>query len=235
MAAELPLSHSAVVSQCRVLNPPKASAACPPAWARSHTSDKSAPSKKCWDCKVPVDQRTPHFCGTCKKIQPPTYSANQFQILGIPTTFDVDAEKLEARYKALQKALHPDKFSTASPREQAFSDAQASAVNSAYDTLRSPLRRARALLRLQGIEPEESAGVDDPELLAYVMEAREEVEGTRSRAGLETLLRDNREREAAAVARLRAAFAAAEWAAAAEAVNRLRYIERIQEAIREKL
>lgn len=147
----------------------------------------------------------------------------------------MDAAKLEARYKALQRALHPDKFSTASPQEQAFSDAQASAVNAAYDTLKNPLRRARVLLRLRGVEPEGGAGVDDPELLAYVMEAREEVQGTQSRAGLETLLRDNREREAVVVAELRAAFAAAEWAAAAGAANRLRYIERIQEAIREKL
>lgn len=154
---------------------------------------------------------------------------------GRDPSFEVDERALEARYKALQKELHPDKFSTASPEERAFSDAQAAAVNAAYDTLRHPLRRARALLRLHGIEPAEGDRVEDPALLAYAMETREAVEEAETRPELERLLAESRERQAETTTALRAACAKKDWPAAAEATTRLRYIFRTQEAILDKM
>lgn len=147
----------------------------------------------------------------------------------------MDEAALEARYKTLQKALHPDKFSQASPQEREFSEEQASAVNAAYQTLRHPLRRARALLRLHGLEPSETARVEDPELLSYVMDAREEVENTRTPEGLNALLDENKQRERVVVKALTSACRAQNWGLAADLTNRLRYINRIQEAIIEKI
>ena len=65
--------------------------------------------------------------------------------------FDLDPADLEARYKALQRRLHPDGFSTAPPTEREFSAEQASAVNQAYDTLRRPLRRAAYMVGCVGV------------------------------------------------------------------------------------
>lgn len=64
-----------------------------------------------------------------------------------PPTFELDNSSLEAKYKALQGRLHPDRFSLASRREQAYSTDQAALVNRAYDILRRPLARARYLVR----------------------------------------------------------------------------------------
>lgn len=147
----------------------------------------------------------------------------------------MDEAALEARYKSLQKALHPDKFSTASPEEKAFSDAQAAAVNAAYDTLRHPLRRARALLRLHGVELEEGDRVEDSALLGYVLETREAVEEAESRSELESLLSENRERQEQTMTAVRDACAKKDWPAAADATTRLRYIFRVQEAILDKM
>ncbi len=61
-------------------------------------------------------------------------------------SFDVDVTELERTYKAMQRRLHPDKFSTANPKERAHSEDQAALVNQAYSTLRTPLARARYLV-----------------------------------------------------------------------------------------
>lgn len=62
-------------------------------------------------------------------------------------TFEVDPSSLEARYKDLQKRLHPDRFSVASPQEREHSADQASVVNQAFDTLKRPLKRAHYMVR----------------------------------------------------------------------------------------
>ena len=67
-----------------------------------------------------------------------------------PRTFDLDAATLERAYKRLQTGLHPDKFATAGPEERAHSAEQSARVNAAYAILKSPLRRARYLVRGQG-------------------------------------------------------------------------------------
>lgn len=117
-----------------------------------------------------------------------------FLLLGLPRSFDVDPNALEASYRALQKQLHPDKHhrsssssSTSDQNRASLAAAEASAaVNAAVALLRCPLARARFLL--DGTRPDrdddDKCGekennrevFDDPGLLMEVMEAREEVE-----------------------------------------------------------
>lgn len=101
-----------------------------------------------------------------------------FQVLGLEgESFDQSTEDLERRYKDAQRRLHPDKFTTRSPREREFSADQASLVNVAYTTLKDPLRRARYILQRRGAvaDQEYEGTIDDPGLLMMVMEAREDV------------------------------------------------------------
>lgn len=60
--------------------------------------------------------------------------------------YDLDKRILEARYKTLQRDLHPDKFATRDSRQQEYSAEQSSLVNRAYTTMRSPLQRALYLV-----------------------------------------------------------------------------------------
>lgn len=63
-------------------------------------------------------------------------------------SFDLDSERLEQRYKELQRRLHPDRFTIHSELEREYSDQQAALVNQAYDVLKRPLRRAHYIVSL---------------------------------------------------------------------------------------
>jgi len=83
---------------------------------------------------------------------------NHFELFGLPVAFEVDMTRLAETYRELQRALHPDRFANASDRERRLSVQQAARVNEAYQILRSPLRRARYLLELRGVEFDEPPG-----------------------------------------------------------------------------
>ena len=67
---------------------------------------------------------------------------NHFELFGLPARFAVDAAALEARYHELQREVHPDRFAAAPEAERRVSMQRATRVNEAYQTLKSPLRRA---------------------------------------------------------------------------------------------
>src|SRR5256885_13490827 len=79
---------------------------------------------------------------------------NHFELFGLPARFGVDAATLEARYRELQREVHPDRFAAAPEPERRVSMQLATRVNEAYQTLKSPLRRAVYILRLRGVDPE---------------------------------------------------------------------------------
>jgi len=73
--------------------------------------------------------------------------------------------------------VHPDRFASAPQAEQRVSMQLATLVNEAYQTLKSPLRRAGYLLQLQGVDPEFETNTAMPaEFLADQMEKRERLE-----------------------------------------------------------
>ncbi|MDD9939271.1 MAG: Fe-S protein assembly co-chaperone HscB [Myxococcales bacterium] len=96
-----------------------------------------------------------------------------FATLGLPRRYELDRGELEARYRELQKALHPDRHAGASASQRRMSLARAVEVNDAYRALKDDLRRAEALLSLYGGKAEPEGGAADPEFLMEVMELRE--------------------------------------------------------------
>ncbi len=102
---------------------------------------------------------------------------NPFEILGMEATFDVDQTALDAAYFARQSLAHPDRFIHHSEPERQAATAQASSLNSAYETLKNPTLRAKALLILKGIEiqGEEGKSVQDPQVLEEMMDLQEAV------------------------------------------------------------
>ncbi|HLQ01015.1 MAG TPA: Fe-S protein assembly co-chaperone HscB [Burkholderiales bacterium] len=78
---------------------------------------------------------------------------NHFELFGLPARFAVDAVALEARYRELQREVHPDRFAAAPDAERRVSMQLATRVNEAYQTLKSPLKRAVHILQLRGVDP----------------------------------------------------------------------------------
>jgi len=85
---------------------------------------------------------------------------------------------LDANFKRLQKAVHPDKFGRRSPKEQGLSADASTQLNVAYRILRGAATRAQYLLQLHGVDAigEAAERHVDPDLLMEVMEARETLE-----------------------------------------------------------
>jgi molecular chaperone HscB len=76
------------------------------------------------------------------------FSKNHFELFGLPVRYKVDATLLAERYRALQQALHPDRYAAAGDREKRLSMQASTRVNEAFRILKDPLERARYLLSL---------------------------------------------------------------------------------------
>jgi molecular chaperone HscB len=164
-----------------------------------------------------------------------------FDTLGLPPRLDLDPKELEARYRELQRALHPDKYVHAQASERRASLSHAVSVNEAYRTLKDELRRAEALfVRLGGVL-EKHGGGQDPELLMEVMELREklaEAKGERNVDAIESLAREVQAAEGVARTALARSFealasvpSASQLGKASALLSRLRYYRRFQEEV----
>jgi molecular chaperone HscB len=115
---------------------------------------------------------------------------NHFELFGLPVRFAVQPEVIERAYKDIQGQVHPDRFSTASDAERRVSMQWAVRANEAYETLRDPLKRARYMLALRGIDPQAETNTTMPhEFLMTQMEWREAIEEAQEAADVTALER----------------------------------------------
>src|SRR5476649_140476 len=113
---------------------------------------------------------------------------DHFARLGLPAALDLDAGVLDKAYFSGQRQWHPDRFVTKPSEERAKASTEAAALNDAYRTLKNPLDRAIYLAALKGVDmPGDGKTIDDPDLLMEAMEAREELEESRTVQAVDTL------------------------------------------------
>jgi molecular chaperone HscB len=137
-------------------------------------STGSAVPTKCAACEAL--QQVPFACEDCNHLLSHVQGADYFELFGLPQRYDLDIDELEAKYLAISRNIHPDKFAMAGDEMQAFALRGLAAVNRAYDVLRDPTHRAEYMLESAGGH---SAAEDRqvPEaLLAEIMALREEIE-----------------------------------------------------------
>lgn len=132
-------------------------------------------NKKCWKCGHICCSCSVH-CLECKAIQFVT-DCDYYDLFKLEPSFELDEGKLDAKYKDLQKQLHPDLFSTKTPNEKDVSLQSSTAVNQAYQTLRDPIHRAMYILSREHINVfEESQSYRDPQLMNEIFELREGID-----------------------------------------------------------
>ncbi len=178
----------------------------------------------CWSCKGPVASAA-MFCATCGAVQPPG-QGDRFTRLGLARDFDVDKGDLDRRYFALQRDLHPDRFATRAAREREISLQQSTSLNQAYETVKSPLRRAEYLLSLNGVTVNAETGnrPTDPDVLMEAMESREALAEAETEAEIAALAARARDSQKQCLDALAAAFRANDLDAAARLAVRLKYL-----------
>ena len=103
-----------------------------------------------------------------------TATQNHFELFGLPVSYEVDQLKLAEHYRELQRTVHPDKFASAPDQERQLSVRMAAQINDAFQTLKSPILRARYLLEMRGMRfDEQRSSPLEPAFLMEQMELRE--------------------------------------------------------------
>jgi len=182
------------------------------------------------------------LCPQCHKVlspsgQPDCPSCNHFDLLGLPTTYNIDVKQLERRFKALQMDLHPDKFSRASESQHELSADASTRLNEAFATLKSPMLRAKYLLESKGVDPfsEDGKTPTDMKILTEAMELREELDVLATQAEVDAFAKRVGERTKAVELELASALGDTQQLDYAVTLAvRLRYLESILEEARHK-
>ena len=170
-----------------------------------------------------------------RELQRLNLGENHFQIFGVPAQFELDVSALEERYRELQREVHPDRFAAASHAERRVSMQLATRVNEAYQTLKSPLRRAEYLLQLNGVDPGFETNTAMPaEFLAGQMERREELESAAAAGDWERLIvlsSGLRADQDALFGRIERQLEGRDWSEAAATLRQLKFLEKFEEEI----
>lgn len=159
-------------------------------------------------------------------------SHDYFSVLGLPRSFDIDLAELEKRYFAVQKAFHPDRMVGRSANERRLAISQSMFINSAYETLKSPLKLANYLLSINGINPSDAKPSN--ELLIEVMEIREQLAEAQTTQEINELEATSTKKKENLIIRLSGCFRSNELVSASELSIHLGYISKILDEIRIK-
>jgi molecular chaperone HscB len=104
-----------------------------------------------------------------------------FQLFALPEQFDIDTKLLEANFRKIQSASHPDRFVSATAAEKLASMQLSTLSNEAYTTLRNAARRAKYLLEKHGIDAIADTNTALPmDFLMQQMEWRELMEDAKT-------------------------------------------------------
>ncbi len=116
------------------------------------------------------------------------FAADHFTLFGLPRAQSLDLESLENSFRAIQAQVHPDKHAHAGDADRRLAMQWATRVNEAFQTLKSPGKRARYLLSLLGHDPQIESNTAMPtEFLISQMELRETVIEARAAANEDAL------------------------------------------------
>ena len=156
---------------------------------------------------------------------------NYFHLLGLPIAFDLNPSQLEKKYFELQRQYHPDRVAHKPAEERQVLLQQSMSINEAYQALKSPLKRAQHLLKLQGIavNTEKDSIKPSQELLLENMEWREKLQEADDRCDIVSLEEKAEAQRHETLSSLSQAFAADKYDRAAQLALRLRYLEKFLE------
>ena len=166
-----------------------------------------------------------------------SFDDDDFTLFGVPARQRQDRAALDARWRALQAEVHPDRFAAEGAAAKRVAMQWSVRVNEAYQRLKDPLRRAAYLCELRGAPVEAESNTAMPtDFLMRQMQWREALD----EAATET---DMRALDAAVTAERSALHAALERtlddegdaATAAAQVRVLMFVERFRDDVDRRL
>ncbi len=155
--------------------------------------------------------------------------STDFELFDLPPRFAQDGAALEARWKALQREVHPDRFAAQGAAAQRVAAQWSARINEAHRRLKDPQRRAAYLCELHGVPVDaERHTAMPPEFLMQQMALREQLDEAGGAPALDAI--------AAQVAGLRHELLQAlaqqqdverDWSAAARSVRALMFLDKL--------
>lgn len=166
--------------------------------------------------------------------------ADFFALFGLPRRFEMDEAALMAAFHAQQNLVHPDRHVHLPEHERRLAMQWATRVNEGFATLRKPLLRAHYLLQLAGVDVGLDTNTAMPaDFLMQQLEWREAIDEARMAgdiAALEQLHKQMRAENRRLLDDVAQQLDhAADYAAAAETVRKLMFIEKMQHQIDDAL
>jgi molecular chaperone HscB len=164
-------------------------------------------------------------------------SSDDFELFGLPRRFALDRGELDARRRALQAEVHPDRFTGADAAAQRAAMQSAVRVNEAHARLADPLKRAGYLCELAGtpIRAEDNTAMP-LDFLREQMAWRESLDEASSRAEIDAVAQELANARRLAYERLAGALdERRDFAAAAQEVRALMFIERFAADVDDRL
>ena len=166
-----------------------------------------------------------------------TLDDDDFTLFGLAPRFALDRDLLDARWRALQGEVHPDRFTAQGAAAQRIAMQWAVRVNQGYQRLKSPLQRGAYLCELRGaaIGAENNTAMP-PEFLMQQMDWREALDDAADAVAVERLDAAVATHERGLQDQLRATLDERNDApAAAQQVRALMFVARFREDIRRRL
>jgi len=164
-------------------------------------------------------------------------ASTDFELFDTEPRFSQDRAALDARWRALQTEVHPDRFAVEGAAAQRVAMQWAVRVNEAYQRLKDPIRRAAYLCELNGapIDAENNTAMPAAFLIQQ-MAWREALDDAHTVDEVDALLRQVTDHRRAALAQLESALDREhDHAAAAQQVRALMFVERFAHDIDQRL
>ena len=159
--------------------------------------------------------------------------STDFELFDVPARFAQDRAQLDARWKQLQREVHPDRFAAQGAAAQRVAMQWSARINEAYQRLKYPQRRAAYLCELHGapIRAEDNTAMP-AEFLMQQMQWREDLEDADSAAAVDALEAQVQQARRAALERCASLIdTQRDFVAAAQQVRALMFIARFAKDI----
>lgn len=121
----------------------------------------------------------------------PNAFKDYFDLFQLPKVFKVDRSSLDAAYLKIQQEVHPDRHANASDSQKRRSLQMATYANSAYQTLKKPMKRGFYLCELAGLDPQLETNTSMPRaFLMQQMQWREAMDDAKDQPEALNLLQE---------------------------------------------
>jgi molecular chaperone HscB len=162
---------------------------------------------------------------------------DDFTLFGLPPKQAQDRAAIDARWRALQAEVHPDRFAAEGAAAQRVAMQWAVRVNEAYRRLKDPLARATLLCQLRGVPVRAEDNTAMPgDFLLQQMAWREALDEAETQAAVQALEAEVRADEALRFAAVVSALDEHDDpAAAAQQVRALMFLARIRAELTRRL